>query len=277
MSKKFMLLLATAPLAALVACSSSDDAAAPDPAATTLDHVQTKGRTPGEAFIVHFNQPFDPETQYLSDYVIEEPWMDTGFTPENVHYVADGIELVLEKRQIGSQPYTGAEFQQLGFYGYGRYEVIMRGPQGDGVVSAFFTHTHELIEGDPHDEIDFEYLGKNSRQLHLNHFKDGKEAGSTYIDLPFDFSDAEHLYAFEWEPDAIRWYVDHELVYEAFDNIPDHSGRVIVSVIAFGEAAWDWTGRPDFEGRKVAFYRCMSHVPMGAQAGECSDYYPVGE
>jgi beta-glucanase (GH16 family) len=33
--------------------------------------------------------------------------------------------------------------------------------------------------------------------------------------LPFDAADGFHTYAFEWRPDAIRWYVDGVMVHEA--------------------------------------------------------------
>lgn len=274
MLRNIGLAVGSAALLALGACSSSD----PAPGAITYSpegRPLTKGQPPGDAFIIHLDQGYDPETQYLSDYNFDSSWMATGFDPENVRFVPDGMELEIEKRQMGPNPYTGSEFQQRGFYGYGRYEVIMRGVAGEGVVGAFFTHTHAQFNGDPHDEIDFEYMGKNTRQVHLNHFKNGKPAGSTYIDLPFDFTEGEHLYAFEWAPDSIRWYIDHKLVHEAFDNIPDHSGRVIASLVAFGKGSWDWSGKPEFDAPKRSFYRCISHVPLGEKGSECSDYYPV--
>lgn len=263
----------SAALLAVAACSSSDHL--PGVSYSPEGRPLTKGQSPGDAFIVHLDRGFDPATQYLSDYSIEANWMATGFDPKNVRFVPDGMELVIEKRQMGVNAYAGSEFHQQGFYGYGRYEVIMRGVKGEGIVGAFFTHTHSQFDGDPHDEIDFEFMGKNTRQVHINHFRNGKAAGSTYVDLPFDFSEGDHLYAFEWEPDRIRWYIDHDLVYEAFENIPDHSGRVIASLIAIGEDAWDWAGKPEFDEPKRALYRCMSHVPMGEKGSECSDYYPV--
>lgn len=279
MFKKWMLAATGAVLVGLSACSSSDTA--PEPATEVLLSPEgrplTKGKPPGDAFIIHLSEGYDEATQYLSDYNFEVSWMASGFAPDHVRFVQDGMELKIDKRQMGKNPYTGGEFQRRGFYGYGRYETIMRGVGGQGVVGSFFTHTHAQFDGDPHDEIDFEYMGKNTRQVHLNHFKNGKPAGSTYIDLPFDFTDGEHLYAFEWEPNAIRWYIDHKLVYEAHENIPDHSGRVIASLSAFGKGAWDWAGKPEFEDQKVSFYRCISHVPLGETARQCSDYYPIGD
>lgn len=272
-----MLVVGGVVLAGLSACSSSDTApdASSEIAYSADGRPLTKGQPPGDAFIIHLSEGYDPATQYLSDYTFEASWMATGFDERNVRFVPDGIELMLEKRQNGPNPYTGGEFQRRGFYGYGRYEVIMRGVEGDGVVGAFFTHTHAQFNGDPHDEIDFEYMGRNTRQVHINHFKNGVPAGSTYVDLPFDFTEGEHLYAFEWEPDRIRWYIDHKLVHEATENIPDHSGRVIASLIAFGKGSWDWSGKPEFEDAKIAHYRCMSHVPLGDTSRQCSDYYPI--
>ncbi len=239
--------------------------------------TKTRGTEPGGAFIVQFADGFNQETQYLSDFSIEEEWMAAYFDPANVRYEDDGVSLVVEKRAQQGLPYSAGELQQLGFYGYGRYEVVMRGAPGSGVVSAFFTHTHEQFNGDPHDEIDFELMGRNTRLLHINHFKDGRAAGSTYIDLPFDFTEGEHLYAFEWESDAIRWYVDGVLVHEAGHTIPDHSGRVIISALVVGEASYDWAGEPDFDTPRAAFFRCMSHVPIGETGPQCSDTFTAGD
>lgn len=274
MKNKAVLLGAAALFGSLGACSSPDvdTELAADGAVQALP-AKTKGHEPGDAFIIRFRDGLDPETQYLSDFSINESWMDAAFDPANARYINGGLDLMIEARPQRGQPYSAAEFQKLGFYGYGRYESVIRGAPGEGVVSAFFTHTHSQFNNDPHDEIDFEFLGQDTTQLHLNHFKDGNPAGSTYIDLPFDYTQGEHLYAFEWEPDAIRWYVDGEKIYEAFDNIPDHSGRVIVSILAVGEASWKWAGRPSFETPRSAFFRCVSHVPLGEEGGQCSDEF----
>jgi beta-glucanase (GH16 family) len=88
---------------------------------------------------------------------------------------------------------------------------------------------------------------------------------------------ADHLYAFEWAPDAIRWYVDGVKVREvsaktAKVKIPTTSGRVIVNLWAGTGPSTGWTGEPDFR-LTTASYRCISHVPIGKTGPQCSDTF----
>src|SRR3546814_5746693 len=62
----------------------------------------------------------------------------------------------------------------------------------------------------PHDEIDFEFLGKSPRQVQVNYYTAGKGGHETMIDLGFDASEDFHTYAFEWRPDSIRWFRSEE-------------------------------------------------------------------
>jgi beta-glucanase (GH16 family) len=144
-----------------------------------------------------------------------------------------------------------------------------------GAVSSFFTYTGPQFD-DQHDEIDFEFVGKTPRSVHLNYFRNGKDDA---IDVPlwFDSSQAEHLYAFEWASDAIRWYVDGHLIHEvtaarARNGIPASSGHVIANIWAGSGAATGWTGEPRFQSAS-ALYRCMSHVPAGQKGPQCSDTF----
>jgi endo-1,3-1,4-beta-glycanase ExoK len=116
----------------------------------------------------------------------------------------------------------------LGTYGYGRYETIMRPAKGSGLVSAFFTYTGPYF-GKPHDEIDIEFVGKDTSIVELNYFHKGKTGSSARIKLPFDASEQDHLYAFDWKPEGISWYVDGKLIYQTPVNdphLPKNAGRL---------------------------------------------------
>ncbi|MEZ5936607.1 MAG: family 16 glycosylhydrolase [Hyphomonadaceae bacterium] len=243
-------------------------------AATPDGRVRTKGpREPGDAFIFRNWARLSQESYYLSQNV--NPWSGTGagFRRDHVERRKDRLILHLTSQADRGKDFSGAEFQVKGFYGYGRYEIVMRPPGGSGAYSAFFTHTDDFFK-DPHDEIDIEFLGRNTRQMHINHFTDNHSHGSYYAKLPFDFTDGFHLYAFEWSPDAIRWYADDQFLYEVRApeaRIPDHAGRVITNIMTGSDAAVDWMGKRDFGGSAQAEILCMSHVPLGVTAPECSD------
>ena len=65
-----------------------------------------------------------------------------------------------------------------------------------------------------HDEIDFEFLGKDPTTVQLNYFVGGVPKDGTIIKLGYDASKSFHTYSFMWEPTRIRWYVDNKLVHE---------------------------------------------------------------
>ena len=124
--------------------------------------------------------------------------------------------------------------------------------------------------------MDFEILGRSTASVHTNFYAAGKN-GPADIALAFDASAAEHLYAFEWLPGRIAWYVDGVLVREVSEaesgvRIPTTTGRIMASVwVAKGQVA-EWVGEPDFT-EVSATYRCMSHVPAGQAGRQCSDTF----
>lgn len=232
------------------------------------------GRPAGEAFLIDLKAGFNAETQYLSEYEMDTEWIKILYKPGNVRFNKDGMKLELRKTP-GKLPFAGAEFQHVGFYGYGRYEAVLRASAEHGAISSFFTFTNDY-QGDPHDEIDFEFVGKSPRQVHLNYFHKG---ASNPVDIPlwFDTAMADHLYAFEWTPDGIKWFVDghqiHEVTMKTSDfGIPTTTGKVIANIWAGTGSATSWTGEPRFQ-LASAEYRCISHVPAGKSGKQCSDTF----
>ncbi len=82
----------------------------------------------------------------------------------------------------------------------------------------FFLH-----RSNPWQEIDLEFLGRDTTQILVNVYFNPGEAGTdrnygnrgtpVMIDLGFDASENFHRYSIEWEPHEIRWFVDNELVH----------------------------------------------------------------
>ena len=237
--------------------------------------MRNDGRSSDGDFYVDFARGFDPDTQIRSDWDIDAGWLAVSYREENASFGDRGLTLVARRERTPIAEHESAEFQQRGFYGYGRYEVVMRASGAQGVVSSFFVYTGEDV-GDPHDEIDFEFVGRNPRRVHLNIFNDGKDDPAD-IDLWFDASAGEHLYAFEWRPDAVTWYVDGVKVRQVTkaasrNGLPSTTGKVMASIWAANRTSVDWVGAPRFE-RATAFYRCMSHVRLGASGKQCSDTF----
>lgn len=197
------------------------------------------------------------------------------FQEDNVVGSASGASLLIRPKEnmSGRNKWTAAEISSGPKYGYGRYEVVMKPSAEDGVISSFFTYTGPYF-GDPHDEIDIEFVGKNTRKVEFNTFRKGKHRGHKVHELGFDAASAYHIYAFEWRQDRIRWFVDGEMVYEITGdeaNLPTAPSKIYMNVWTGTPVAWH--GKPTFKHSAKANYACVSYQPLYDDARDCSELY----
>jgi hypothetical protein len=231
-----------------------------------------------DAFISLLGNGLPSERFYISQHSNDKSFQGGDWTPENVVASPEGVRLDVTPTSNPAKPYALAEVQVLGTYGYGRYETIMRPAKGSGLVSAFFTYTGPYF-GKPHDEIDIEFVGKDTSIVELNYFHNGKTGQSAQIKLPFDASEADHLYAFDWKPEGISWYVDGKLVYQTQENdpqLPKNPGRLLISNWTGKKELQQWHGVPDFGDRGSAYYSCISFTPLGENTRRCADVFQQG-
>lgn len=144
-------------------------------------------------------------------------------------------KLVIEAREeeisdeYGSYDYTSTRMvtKDKVHMKYGRVEISAKMPEGQGIWPALWMLGAD-IEDNPwpgSGEIDLmEYLGQNIDQVHgtihgPNHAGGSGISGSYSLEEG-NFSDQFHVFAFEWEEDEMRWYVNDELfhVVERTDN-----------------------------------------------------------
>lgn len=261
--------LAAAFAAGLTLSSASGHPEAPGGSAQPVN----TGRPAQGAFIVDLTKGRDSRSHLLTDWDIDAGWLGVSYRDENVGFGRHGMSLVSRREKTPVSTHSSAEFQYVGFYGYGRYEAVMRASDAKGVVTAFFVYTGEDM-GDPHDEIDIEILGRDPAKIHVNYFRRGQPAARD-IDLGFDASEGEHLYAFEWLPDSITWFVDGvevRRVQSPEAPIPTTTGRIMASIWAANRSSVEWVGEVNFT-TAAAFVRCISHVPVGRSAPQCSDSF----
>lgn len=160
---------------------------------------------------------------------------DCTWREDNVTFEEGIMKLTIDSDGENAKPkWSGGEYRTRKFYHYGMYEVKMKPIKNDGVVSSFFTYTGPS-DSNPWDEIDIEFLGKDTTRIQFNYFTDGVGQHEYIHDLGFDASEEFHIYGFEWLPDSITWYVDGEAVCQATDNIPSTPGKVMMNV-------WPGTG-----------------------------------
>ena len=154
----------------------------------------------------------------------------------------DGL-MKLSIDSIIPDEYNGGEYRTKDFYGYGLYEVSMKPIKNIGVVSSFFTYTGPS-DGNPWDEIDIEFLGKDTTKVQFNYYTNGQGNHEFLYDLGFDASEEFHEYGFEWKEDSITWYVDGEAVYTAEENLPVTPGKLMMNAWN-GKGVDGWLGKFD--------------------------------
>lgn len=226
------------------------------------------------AFITLFGTGRPERMWYVANYDTTGGFWRNDFREDNIQTGIDGMTLAItEEAERPERPWDSGEIGTRKKYGYGRYEVVMSPAKGQGLISSFFTFTGPYFD-DPHDEIDIEFLGRNTRQVELNMFAGGRSQGAKVVDLPFDAADALHLYAIEWFPDEIIWYVDNVVIHRVTSEehtLPSHPGKIMMNL--WTGKMNSWHGRADFEPGTSAVYACVAYQPFGGLSRMCSDFY----
>jgi endo-1,3-1,4-beta-glycanase ExoK len=186
---------------------------------------------PGKSFVDTFDK-FDRGRWFISDGWTNGDYQNCSWSKQQVK-VKDGIlRMTFDKRQTEDREHVCGEIQTRQRFGYGTFEVRMKAAAGSGLNSAFFTYIGP-VDKEPHDEIDFEVLGKDPSKVQLNQYVNGKSVGEEkLVPVPGGADQGFHDYAFVWEKDRIRWYIDGEQVGEATDpaKIPTHPGKIFASL-----------------------------------------------
>lgn len=179
----------------------------------------------------------------------------------NVTFNDGKMQLILDEDYPGGDiPYSGGEYRTSDFYGYGRYEVSMKPIKNDGVVSSFFTYTGPT-DMNPWDEIDIEFLGKDTTKVQFNYYTNSAGGHEYMYDLGFDASEDFHTYAFEWHEDKIVWFVDGEEVYSADSNLPSTPGKIMMNVWC-GKGVDGWLKAFDGTTPLTAEYEWFTYTPF---------------
>lgn len=156
------------------------------------------------------------------------------FRKENVTFDEGIMSLNFRKDEAG---YVSGEYGTQNKYGYGMYQVKMKPAKGSGVVSSFFSYT-EVDDADGGDEIDIEFLGKDTTKVQFNYWDKGHGGHEYMYDLGFDASDDFHVYGYYWNIEGITWYVDGEPVHTAYQNIPENPGRILMNLWTGNDEGW---------------------------------------
>lgn len=142
------------------------------------------------------------------------------FDPNNVKIDEFGLmHLELKKQSSSIRSFTSAALATQKKYLYGKFSVELKPSNVSGLITGVFLHRNS-----PHQEIDIEFLGKDTTKMLVNVFYnpgiDGTKLEYGYrgtpvlINLSFDASEKFHMYDLEWNSNTLRWSVDGNIVYE---------------------------------------------------------------
>ena len=189
------------------------------------------------------------------------------YVPDDVYVDRGNLHLRSRVRDFGSQHYTSGRVESKDAWVYGRFEIRARLPVGKGIWPAHWLYPQNrnwpmeylmaeavangkerlIPEARPwYSEIDImEFLGHEPNVLYgtLHYYTfDGQKKTSSgtwkgQIDLSSDF----HVYALEWEPQVMRWFLDGQLIHSTTNGIP-HTPHYLILNTAVGGA---WPGNPD--------------------------------
>ena len=142
------------------------------------------------------------------------------FRPSNFAIGTDNVaHLTLRAEPTPVRQFTSASIASRRHYLYGHFVAEVRPSNVPGLITGVFLHRNA-----PRQEIDLEFLGRDTTKLLVNvYYNPGHEGTKleygyrgtpALIDLGFDAASEFHRYEIEWCSDYIRWRVDGRLVHE---------------------------------------------------------------
>ncbi len=197
---------------------------------------------------------------------VNHEWQSYVMDKKNV-YVKDGNLIIQPIKGVdsnGKVTYTSGRIntEHKNYFKYGRIEARIKMPKGQGIWPAFWMMPEDQAFYGPWPrcgEIDIsEVLGDNPKltygTIHYG-LPHGQKQGTKTVTEGPDLWEDYHVYAIEWEPSQMRWYLDGECFVTiddwytktpGYDEITypapfDQPFFIILNVAVGG----DWPGYPD--------------------------------
>ena len=216
----------------------------------------------GKSFVENFDN-MDRSFWYVSDGWNNGPHQNCTWS-KKLAKVEDGqLQLGFQEGKAGDRNYSCGEIQTKGRYRYGTYEARIKSAPGSGLNSAFFTYIGPT-DKKPHDEIDMEVLGKNSSQVQLNQYISAKGGNEKLVDVAGGADTEFNDYAFTWEPERLRYYLNGKLVHEVTDpsKIPQNAQKIFFSLWGT-DTLKSWMGKFAYSGPITMTVDKMAFTALG--------------
>jgi endo-1,3-1,4-beta-glycanase ExoK len=225
--------------------------------------AQTDAPKAGEAFL----EPFDNLSKarwYISDGWTNGKHQNCFWSRKSVSVSDGSLHLTYLPSKIPDAPHLCGEVQTHARYGYGTYEARFRTDhRTSGLNAAFFTYIGP-VHKQPHDEIDVEILTRAPGRMQVNTYVSGKPVNPPLVPIPAKADTTYQTFAFQWEPERIRWFVDGRMVYEMTDNIPVTPQKIYFSHWST-DTLTDWMGPFTTPDRPlIMMVDWLAFTPIGA-------------
>jgi len=221
---------------------------------------------PGKSFVDEFDR-FDPDIWIASNGWNNGDYQNCTWSPREIDVSNGALTLSFSNTPFKDRQHSCAEIQTKQRFHYGTYEARMRTGSGSGLNAAFFTYVGP-IQKQPHDEIDFEVLLKDTTKVQVNTYVDGKQHNGALVDVAGGSDNDFHDYAFVWEPERMSWYVDGKLMHrtEPGATLPSHPQKIFFSLWG-SDTLTDWMGK--FEVPQMPVTLEVERVAFTAQGEKC--------
>ncbi len=167
------------------------------------------------------------------------------------------LEIVARAESFGDNSYTSGRINTAGrlTQRYGRFEARIRLPFGNGIWPAFWSLGDDLgsVGWPACGELDIMEVVRdfcvNHGTAHGPGYSGDNPLTATYTLPSGSLADDFHIYAIEWEPNVVRWYVDDTLYEQRTPaDLPpgtlwvyDHPFFLLLNLAVGG----DFSGPPD--------------------------------
>ncbi len=169
--------------------------------------------------------------------------------------------------------FKGAECRTIDSYLYGRYESRYKPFVGTGMLANFFTYNDFSTTSADWNEIDIEILGRYENDIQFTTITPYQTIYDSHTYLDFNPAQDYHIYAFEWTPDYVAWFIDGQEYYrQTADHIAslNHAQKIMVNIWApdEGSQVGSWTGKWDPQILPLfAYYDWLSYASYTPGAG----------
>lgn len=176
-----------------------------------------------------------------------------------INFSNHGMSIELSNKQQDSEKYNyrSGELRSHHFYGYGCFSIEIKPISSPGIITSFFLFAGKFdkYEGSnaQHNEIDIEFLGKDTRSIQFNYWTNDDQYqsnNSVLIPLGFDASEKFHKYSMLWSKEKIQWFVDGEKYYEVVQSkkistpiTTDTRLKIMANVWPVDKSLSSWAGK----------------------------------